>query len=93
MVAEGPERKPGVLRNIVVKTGRSVTPGSGGTDDSLSLLDRYLVDFAALSRRRDSRRIELMRSHGGWEVRGQDGDTVLLARVPSGGDHSISQGR
>jgi hypothetical protein len=69
-----------------VETGRSATPRSGGTDDWLSLLDRYRVDFAALGRRRDSSRIVPMQSHGGWEVRWQDGDTVLLARLPASGD-------
>ena len=72
-----------------METGRSATPGSGGTDDWLGLLDQYGVEFAALSRRQDRRRIELMRSYGGWEVLWQDGDTVLLARLPgTGGDPS-----
>jgi hypothetical protein len=74
-----------MLRSIAVETGWSVAPGAEGTDDWLSLLDRYRVEFAALSTRRDSQRVELLRSHGDWEVQYREGDTILLARVPHSG--------
>ena len=75
-----------------METGWSVAPGAEGTDDWLRLLDQYRVEFAALSTRRDSHWLQLMRSHGAWEVRCQEADTVLLARVPrSGNGPSASQ--
>jgi hypothetical protein len=77
-----------MLRSIPVETGWSVAPGADGRDEWLSLLDEYRVEFAALSTRRDSHWVQLMRSNGDWEVRYRDGDTVMLARVPSCGDEA-----
>lgn len=79
-----------MARGMVVEQGWSVAPGADGTDDWLSLLDQYRVEFAALSTRRDSHWVELMRSHGDWEVRYQEGDTVLLARLPHRGDGAFA---
>ncbi len=49
-------------------------------EDWLAILDTYGVQFLILDLQRDDELLRSVRSHPGWTVDFQDGETILFAR-------------
>ena len=59
---------------------QSVLQKRRGKVDWPTLLDRHGVEFALLNRQEDSDLVMRLRSHPGWVVDNEDGETLLFRR-------------
>jgi hypothetical protein len=68
---------------ILTRIGRVVPAFQGRWKvDWPTLLDRHGVEFALLNRQGDSDLVMRLRSHPGWVVDDEEGETLLFRRRP-----------